>query len=79
MERNELLNWAIKGLEYEIISLDTQINLDKQQIKRVEKGYVKIDGIIIAKLRKNIETNLALIDELERKLFALKFERDLND
>lgn len=79
MTRNELLNWAIKGLETEIATIETQLHYDKGQLAREEKGLIKLAGTVKTKIRKRVESNLTLKEELDVKLFNLRWEIDINE
>ena len=80
MERNELLNWAIKGLENKIIELDTQNTYDKRSLTLNEAAIIPgYDRELLSKISNRLKDNITLKGQLERKLFDLKFERDLNE
>lgn len=77
MEKKELINWAIKGLEKEIIKVDSAIYNAKFDLRQFEQG--ERPALNPSKLRKRIEENNTLLDELKRKKFELQWELDLNE
>lgn len=76
MERLELLEWAISGIENAIISIETQNGYDRRQLYLEDEGKISLDGEIKTKIRKRLADNLTTLDELKRKAHELKFERD---
>ena len=78
MERNEIIAWALKGLENEIIKLDSSIYNAKHDIRRIENGDKYVGGNLF-KTRERLMRDIERKEELERKAFELKFERDLNE
>ena len=77
MERTELIEWAIKGLEKEMVILDSKIYNDKHTLKLIEEGeYSRANKF---KTYERLMSNIEEKGQIERKLFDLKFERDLNE
>ena len=77
MEKKELIEWAIKGLENEIVILDSQIYNGRQDIRRIENGeYSRANAF---KIRERVMRDVELKEQLVRKLFNLRWERALND
>ena len=77
MENKELIKWAIKALEHEILKLDSSIYNGKDDLRRIEQGeYSRANSF---RIRERVQRDIALKEQLERKVFDLRWEQDLKD
>lgn len=73
MEKKELIEWAIKGINAEIDALESSIVKGKKYLAQIERGEPVKTPKTEIEILQIIEEKAAEIERLEKEKFALKW------
>jgi hypothetical protein len=74
MEKKELINWAIKGINAEIEELDASIRKGNEYLLKLYRGEPVKTKKSVTEIREIIREKKDEMEKLERAKFELKWE-----